>query len=54
MVVGVQVPYQDNHPGRGKEEVWVHPIQDVLDGVEVPVGREVHVGVALGSTAMVK
>ena len=48
MAVGVQVPCQDNHPGRGEEEVWVHPIQDFVEGVEVPVGRELHVGVVVG------
>ena len=48
MAVGVKVLGQENNPGRGEEEVWVHPIQDVLEGVEVPVGREKHVGVAVG------
>ena len=46
--IGVQVPCQDHNPGRGVEEVWVHPIQDVLEHVEIPVGREIHVGVAVG------
>ena len=55
--VGVQVPRQDNDPGRGEEEVWVHPVQDFLEGVKVPVGREIHVGVAVHAKvthAMVK
>ena len=46
--VGVQVPCQDNHSSRGEEEVRVHPIQDFLKCVEVPVGGEIHVGVAVG------
>ena len=46
--IGVQVPCQDNHSSRGEEEVWVYPIQDFLEGVEVPVGGEIHVGVAVG------
>ena len=46
--VGVQVPRQDNHSSRGEEEVRVYPIQDFLEGVEVPVGGEIHVGVAVG------
>ena len=37
MAIGVQVPCKDDHPGGGEEEVWVHPIQDFLEGVEVPV-----------------
>ena len=48
--IGVQVPCQDNHPSRGEEEVRVYPIQDFLEGVEVPVGGEIHVGVAVGHT----
>ena len=48
MTIGVQVPCQDKNPGRGEEEVWVHPIEDFLEGVGVPVGREIHVGVAVG------
>ena len=46
--IGVQVPCQDNHSSRGEEEVRVYPIQDFLDGVEVPVGGDIHVGVAVG------
>ena len=46
--VGVQVPCQDNDPGRGEEEVGVYPVQDLLEGVKVPIGREIHVGVAVG------
>ena len=46
--VGVQVTRQDNGPGRREEEVGVHPVQDLLEGVEVPVGCEIHVGVVVG------
>ena len=46
--VGVQVPRQDNDPGRGEEEVGVYPVQDLLEGVKVPIGREIHVGVSVG------
>ena len=46
--VGVQVPRQDNDPGRGEEEVWVYPVQDFLEGVKVSIGREKYVGVAVG------
>ena len=45
--IGVQVPCQDNHSSRGEVEVRVYPIQDFLEGVEVPVGGEIHVGVAV-------
>ena len=46
--VGGQVLCQDNEPSRGEEEVGVYPIQDLLEGVKVPIGREIHVGVAVG------
>ena len=46
--IGVQVPCQDNYSSWGDEEVRVYPIQDFLECIEVPVGGEIHVGMAVG------
>ena len=46
--VGVQVPCHDNDPGRGEEDVGVYPVQDLLEAVKVPIGREIHVSVVVG------
>ena len=48
MALSVQVPCHDDDPGRGEEEVWVYSMQEFLESVEVPVGREVHIGVEVG------
>ena len=46
--VGVKIACQDHDPRGREEEVGVHPVKDLLEDVEVSVGREVHVGVAMG------
>ena len=47
-VVGVQIACEDHDPRGREEEVGVHPVMDLLEDVEVSVGQEVHVGVAVG------
>ena len=45
--IGVWMGREDHNPRGREEEVGVHLVKDLLEDVEVSVGREVHVGVAV-------
>ena len=53
-MAGVHVTRQGKDPGRREEEVGVHTVQNLVEGVEVPIGREIYVGLAVGHASHCK